>query len=143
MQKNESEKAIWDKKKIIISVVLIIILFFVGFKAKELFLDINTSKSKINNVTKSFSESVKGINTQIEDKSSKEDSYSNSSIADKLQSEAQKKLEAIKEEVTKLNVLDVATSSPQVKKIMNDLKSLEEYPGNQAKEMCQQICKSL
>jgi hypothetical protein len=35
--------------------------------------------------------------------------------------------------------VEIASSSPQMQKILNDIKSLEQYPANQAKEFCRQI----
>lgn len=51
-------------------------------------------------------------------------------------------LNSIKQEASKINVEEVATSSPQVKKVINDIKSLENYPANQARNFCERICNS-
>lgn len=59
-----------------------------------------------------------------------------------IQKNVEEKLETIKEEVSSLKPLDVATSSPQVQKVLNDIKTLEQYPRNQAREICENICKS-
>ncbi len=55
----------------------------------------------------------------------------------------QKKLETLKKEVASLTVEDIASASPELQKIVNELKSLESYPKNQAKEICQKICSDL
>ncbi|MBU2632604.1 hypothetical protein KKG52_02700 [Patescibacteria group bacterium] len=51
-------------------------------------------------------------------------------------------LDSIKQSAGSIDVVEIATSSAQVQKIINDIKALENYPGNQAKNFCQQICES-
>jgi hypothetical protein len=36
--------------------------------------------------------------------------------------------------------MEVASSSPQVQKILNDIKALQQYPANQIKDLCRKIC---
>ena len=60
-----------------------------------------------------------------------------------LQKTFQQKLEGIKQEVQSLSIVDIASSSPQVQKALNDLKALEGYPKNEVKNLCQKICVSL
>jgi uncharacterized membrane protein YhiD involved in acid resistance len=53
-----------------------------------------------------------------------------------------KRLEKIKEDIDNLNAVDVTTQSPQVKKIIEDLQSLQNLPKDQAKNFCEQVCRS-
>lgn len=53
-----------------------------------------------------------------------------------------KRLEKIKSDISDLNAVDITTQSPQVKKIIEDLKSLQNLPKNQAKNVCQQVCRN-
>ena len=56
----------------------------------------------------------------------------------------QRKLDTLKGEVSGLSVSDVTSSnSPQMKKVMEDIKNLQNLPGEQAKAACEQICRSL
>ncbi len=55
----------------------------------------------------------------------------------------QGKFDEIKKEAEKVDIAEVASSSPQVQKILNDLKTLENAPKDQVKQSCQQICNSL
>lgn len=50
------------------------------------------------------------------------------------------RVEKIKKDIEDLNALDVTTESPQLKKIISDLESLQNLPKNQAKNFCEQIC---
>lgn len=59
-----------------------------------------------------------------------------------VQAAVEDKVEDIKREVGNLKVEDIATSSPQVQKILKDIQALQQYPKNQAKELCENLCKS-
>ena len=121
MEEIKSEDGTWDKKKIVIAVLLVVLIL--GFGVKKFLIDTHRLD---------FSKEVKGVSTN-----------SNPSIPNlDLQKILQDKLEEIKKGVSNLNLSDVASSSPQFRKALNDLKSLEQYPKNQAKEMCQKICSS-
>lgn len=113
----------WDKKKIIIA---LLILFFLGLGLKALLFD-----NKI--IDFPLKDKVKGVSTAS---SPSPQSFNPQKILEQ-------KLEGIKQEVQNLNFVDIASSSPQVKKILNDLKALEQYPINEVKELCQKICSSL
>lgn len=143
MQEENLEEKVWDKKKIIILLFILIIIGFSAFKFKNLILSENP-KGKIEQLfSKSKSQNLE--DKEVLGTSSKENLNDNLSIpkATQLQDEASKKIEIIKQEITKLNMVEIASSSPQVQKIINDIKSIEQYPSNQAKDMCQKICSSL
>jgi hypothetical protein len=57
-----------------------------------------------------------------------------------IQETIKEKINSIKQEVSGLDIVEIASSSPQVQKILNDIKSLEQYPTNQIKEICRKIC---
>jgi hypothetical protein len=115
-----------NKKRILILVFIIILLGLLGYSAKTLVLDKNQDI---------FSKkSVKGTSTQ---------KNSNVPSASSLETELKKKLDTIKQEVSKLDIADIASSSPQVQKLINDLNALKDYPSNQIKDACQKICSSL
>lgn len=130
----------WDKKKILIGLLVLILVIGLGFGAKILVLDKNK------NFADSFKENkVKGSTIKNEENTSSESQSKLLSLpsTSSLKTEAEKKLDIIKQEISNLNVTELASSSPQVKKILNDIKSLEQYPRNQAKDICQEICKGL
>lgn len=115
-------------KKIIILAFVAIIGGLLLYLSLFLFL----GKNKLSLSKKS----VKGISAQKQ-KDASLPSASN------LQSSLQQKLDSIKQEVSKLDIKDIASSSPQVQKLINDLNAVKNYPGNQAKEICQKICGGL
>lgn len=60
-----------------------------------------------------------------------------------IKSAVESKVEDIQKEVKNLDFNEIASSSPQIQKIIKDIKALEKYPSNQAKQICENICKSL
>jgi spore coat protein CotF len=114
----------WNKKRIFAAVFLITILIAGVYLFKTRI--INTSLSSQD------STSVKGVSSEKE--KAKED------LSIEIQGAIKERINNLKQEVSSLNVVEVASSSPQVQKILNDIKSLEQYPVNQAKEICRQIC---
>jgi len=115
----------WDFRKIIMVIILLLIIvwglfYFLG--GKNLFSPFSKVLSR-SKPSQSASQAQKVKVQPVQD--------------------AQKKLDNLKKEITNLNVSDVTKNSPQVKKIQNDLQSLEQLPGNKAKQVCQQICSNL
>lgn len=122
----------WDKKKIFITFLIIILLGIGVYLFKNALLSKNID----------FLKSVKGISID-KDSKTKEESLRNKSSSLPIRAAIKEKLDDLKKEVNNLNVLDIATSSPQVQKIINDLNSLRDYPVNEAKEICQRVCSNL
>ena len=114
-------KESWNKKRIFAALFLIILLIAGIYFLKSRVMNLNLSPK-----------SVKGINS--EEKKEKEDFKLD------IQGAVKEKINSLKQEVSSLNIVEIASSSPQIQKIINDIKSLEQYPTNQAKEICRQIC---
>lgn len=117
----------WDKKKIAIATGIVLFLGIVGIGVKSyLFPDSSKPNYK----------SVQGVNAQKassdqnSDSAQKTQPFSVSQVRGNLQG----KIDEIKKEVNTINVANVATSAPQIQKIMDDFKSLQALPGNQAKD---------
>ena len=109
-------------------VFIVIIVGLLGYSAKTIFL----GKNKFN----LFGKSVKGVSTQKQKDASLPS-------ASKPQSSLQQRLDSIKHEVSKLDIADIASSSPQVQKLINDLNAIKNYPSHQIKDICQKICSGL
>jgi hypothetical protein len=112
----------WNKKKIFVAVFLLALLIAGGILFKVRILGQNSESTK----------SVKGIG--VEQKNAEPETRVN------IQEVIGEKLNNLKQEVSGLDVMEIASSSPQVQKIINDIKSLEQYPTNQVKEICRKIC---
>ena len=128
MKEPTKEKIEWDKKKIIVFVIFLLILLVGLYKLKAVVLDQNSQPVSKNQT--SFKKDVKSASI---------DNSGAQSIKKSVQDEVSK----LKSEAQNINVVDIATSSPQVQKVINDLKALQEFPNNQLKQTCEKICSGL
>jgi len=121
---------VWDAKKIF-AVLLIVTIFALSFKT--FVLDKKSSK-----ILNSKSTNVQGVNTQENPTSSPSQVSS-----EDLKRNVENRLSDLKKEVNNINVVEIATSTPAVKKIINDIKNLQNLPQTQAKDICLKICQGL
>lgn len=128
----------WNKKRVFITLIIIVLL--VGFGIKTFILSKDKDFFAMHTVP-TFLKSVMGVNTQKNKVKGESTKKNTSSLP--IQATIKEKLDELKKEVNSLNVVDIASSSPQIQKIINDLNSLKEYPVNEAKEICQKICRGL
>lgn len=125
-QKKEEETE-WDKKKIIIFLAVVLFLLIGAYELKPIILGGNSNPKTSQN---SYKQNVKGINIQELPQQS-------------LRNNVTEQINNLKEEAQNINLVDIASSSPQVQKIINDLKALQNYPSNQIKEACEKVCSGL
>lgn len=124
----KKEESVWDKKRIILFSILVFLAIIGAYYVKTLFLPDTASKDLSSNSV--LKESVKGASTS-----------ENSSGS--LKQGIQNQINSIKSEAENINVVDIATSSPQVQKVINDLKVLQNYPTNSLKGVCEKVCSGL
>jgi len=127
MRKIEAPEEPWDIGKIIATVATLILCIFGGIYIKQNFFDVKQS-------------AVKGTQSHVDEKDVKTSSESakQSPISyPNLQTEIQKRISQVKNEADNLSITEIASSSPQIQKILNDIKSLQNYPGNKAREICE------
>ena len=122
MKEAPKEEVQWDKKKIILFLIAAILLIGIGFEAKDLILGANVSPAV--SIQKP---DIKGAATQV--------------VPD-IKNNVQNQLDTLKTEAQSIDLVQIASSSPQVQKVVNDLRALQDYPKNQVKATCQQICNS-
>ena len=121
---NINARETWNKKRIFAVLFLVILLITGVYLFKSRFLDLESSPAD--------PKSVKGVS--VKDKKGKED------LTTDIKEAVKEKINSLKQEVSSLNIMEIASSSPQIQKIINDIKVLEQYPTNQAREICKQIC---
>jgi hypothetical protein len=116
---NEINKETWNKKRVFLGIFLLALLIIGGgyFFRDKIF--INSSRQL---------KSVEGASTSAVD------------TATNVPEAVKEKIDNLKQEVSGLNLMEVASSSPQVQKILNDIKALQQYPANQIKDLCRKIC---
>lgn len=132
MRKIHEREEPWDVQKIILSLFVFIGIIIGGIYIKQSLFDHETTR-------------IKGAKVQLKDKeetSSTEEKESPNISYPNLQNEFQKKLNQVQNEIEGLSLGEIASSSPQVRKILKDVESLQEYPANQARQMCENICRS-
>jgi peptidoglycan hydrolase CwlO-like protein len=113
----------WNKKKIFIATFLLILLIVGGFFLKTRILSDQSSRVE---------KTVKGVSSEKENVQP--------DIGTSIQEAVKEKINNLQQEVASLDVMEIASSSPQVQKILNDIKSLKQYPINQVQEICKKIC---
>jgi conjugal transfer/entry exclusion protein len=123
--KERGERMEWDKKKIILFIVGVILLLGIGLVIKEMmFAGVETQNPS------STATNVKGASTEV------------NPLPD-IKKNIQNQIDSLKNEAQSINVVDIATSSPQVQKVINDLKAIQDYPKSQLKATCEKICSGL
>lgn len=136
----------WDKKKIALAVLLLFLFVGSAYAAKKYILG-DSFGSVQKPVVRSGGE-VAGVSTASTESESKKSTENNkqppfSFSSSVIQDAVSEKFSSLKNQVSNISVDEIASASPQVKKILNDLKALQDYPKNQAKEFCENMCKSL
>ncbi len=127
MKEPPKEKIEWDKKKIIAFSIFLFILMIGLYKLKTIVLDKDVSGS-LNNQA-SVKRDVKAASTINPGQS--------------IQKTVQEEVNNLKTEAAGINLVDIATSSPQMQKVINDLKALQSYPSDQLKSTCINVCNKL
>ena len=128
--KELKEEEQWDKRKIILFVVLVFVLAVIGYELKRFFLDKNSNPNNAA-VGIASQNGVKGASTQ------------NLPSAQDLKQNIQNQINGLKTEAQNINIVDIASSSPQVQKVINDLKAIQNYPSSQLKDTCEKVCSGL
>ncbi len=123
MKEAPKEELQWDKKKILLFLIAAVVLIGIGFEAKDVILGTNISPSV--SVPKP---DVKGTATQV---------------SSNIKNSVQDQLDNLKAEAQNVDLEEIASSSPQVQKVINDLKAVQDYPKNQLKATCEQVCNGL
>ncbi len=139
------QETVWDKKKIAIGVVSAIILLGVGiYFLKPYLFNQQNAATEVSQKSGNIG-SVEGASTSqgIDQKNDNSQGQTAKSFSIPTVNDVQANIANIQQQITHLDAAQIASSSPQVQKIIQDIQSMQEYPKNQAKEMCQQICSKL
>lgn len=112
----------WDKRKLLIAIFLLLILIILG--GFGLFRHLNKNVD------------VAGLSTQKDVSEIKKPALD-------LKNNVAGNIESIKKEVNGINVAEVASSSPQIQKVLRDIQGIKDLPANQAKDACLKICGNL
>ena len=119
----------WDKRKMLLGFVGIFALFFAALYIKDAYFPPSKSSQ------------VEGVSVTSEEQVPERRYKSNIKIP--TASDLEQKVNEITDQASSIDVAEVASSSPQVQKVIKDLQSLGNYPRSQAKQMCEQVCSGL
>lgn len=117
-QKEEQIEESWNIKRIAVTLIVLLLLIIGGtFFVKNSFSPDTKSKKALGDVL-----------------SAKED---------RLENVIQEQFETIKKQAIDIDALEIASSSPEIQKLIDNLKSLKDYPKSQLKKTCEQFCRDL
>lgn len=138
MQELHAVEEVWDTKKIFITVVATAIVASVGLYGAHA-LGFITFQKPEGKTTVGKVEGV-SVSENVEDTPTPAPPRKTYSLP--TRSDIEEKLEEVKSEVQSIDVAEIASSSPQIQKVLQDLKALQGYPKSQVKQLCQNICNS-
>jgi predicted PurR-regulated permease PerM len=117
----------WNKKRLFLAGLTLLIIFsgLLGVK----FFVLDKIQKPGNQLVKSTS--VKGANIV--------NPINTSNIKNTIQDQ----VNSLQQEASGINIAEIASSSPQVQKVLNDLKTLQTLPKNEVKDFCQKVCSGL
>ncbi len=124
--KNEEENFEWDRRRIIFGIFICIFVVAMFFEVKNRFFP-NVSILGTSTVRKS---------TPVEKPSVKPPNFN-------IASGVGSKISEIKQNISGLDAKEIASSSPQIQKVLHDIQGIRDLPANQAKEMCLKICSGI
>lgn len=119
------EEDVWDKKKVATALAIFIFALAGFIFARNYFFP----KKNMPNL---LTADVKGIQTQ------KMPAFTLPSAND-----VSMQLQKIQNQVTQVNVGEIASSSPQIQQIIKEIQNLPNLPKNIAKQACENLCSKL
>lgn len=120
------EEEVWDKKRVAVGLSIFILLVAGFIFAKNYFFP----KS---NIIPAKQMNVKGIQTE----------KTFSSISLPSVDDVTAKIQKIQDQVTHVNVGEIASSSPQVQQVIKEIQNLPNLPKSIAKQACENLCSKL
>lgn len=124
-KREEIDHEEWDKKKIIITLFFAVVAILAALEIKGTFFPSDTS--------------VLGEKTQPTPIKKPDIKPPDFNVA----SEVGSTINEIKKNIEGLNPEEVATTSPQIQKVLQDIQGIKDLPTNQAREMCLKICSGI
>lgn len=128
-EQGKKEEIEWDKKKIFLFLFSSIFLILSAYGLKIMLLGEDLKPASFS--SSKIKTDVKGESTSVQ------------SLPQDIKKNIQEEINSLKNEASNINLIEIASSSPQVQKVINDLKAIQNYPSTQLKETCEKICSGL
>lgn len=125
MKKEIVEEFEWNKRRIAIGLIILTALVIGAVELKG-YLS-GTGKNVLGESAVPKSSEVKKPDVKAPD----------------IQTEIGPKIEEIKKNIENLDANEIASSSPQIQKVLQDIQGIKDLPANQAKDACLKICGGL
>lgn len=129
MQKDDDSEFEWNKKRVMVTAFFLVVGILIALEVKGMFLDSQAGRDVLGETNIRKSEEIK--RPEIEGPSIN------------LQSEVGSRIDEIKKNINGLDAVDIASSSPQIQKVLRDIQGIKDLPANQAKEACLKICSGI
>ena len=126
-RKENLDTDLWDKKKIVVTLFFAVVVILVAIEVRNMFFPKNEEV---------LGESEENKSMTVQKPNIKPPSLN-------IVSEVESRIDEIKKNIKGLNAEEVATSSPQIQKVLRDMQGIKDLPSNQAKEMCLRICSGI
>jgi hypothetical protein len=125
-KKSDEDELVWDKKRVIIAIGLVILAIIFVKEIKDNFFP---NYSILGESTVKKVAEVKKPEIESPDLN--------------LQSKVSNSLDDIKDNISSIDPEEVATSSPQIQKVLRDIQGIKNLPVDKAKEACYKVCSNL
>lgn len=135
-ESEEKYEEVWDVGKIIAGGVILIVLIIAGIIGKRILFHESLAPSSF--IPRISMPSVKGLSTF----NAPEGGSSNNFVLPSSQT-VQNQIQTIQQQVTHLNVAQLASSSPQVQDILKQIEQIPSGPEGQVKAACMRLCNNL
>lgn len=133
----EKYDEVWDIKKITIGVIVLFLLLAGGVFAKKLYFHESLAPESF--IPKITFPDVKGVASNPDEITK----VTHVKISLPSQGEVQSEIHNIQNQVTHLNLQEIATSSPQVQQVLKQIQDLPKEGGDQVKDACYRLCNNL
>ncbi len=124
-KKEEESQWQWDKKRILITLFFALVLGLIAWELKGIFVPENSG--------------ILGEKSEIKEVEKPDIKAPNINFSQDLGSA----LEEIRKNVSDLSPEEIASSSPQVQKVINDIGKIKNLPVDRARDACINICSAL
>lgn len=138
-EKEESIEEEWDRSRVIIGGVALVLLVVGGFMGKNYILGLFGIKDQPIPFARQSVQGAQTVNIASENPPTVPHiQYSLPSTTD-----VTNKIQDLQKQVSHINIADVASSSPQIQQVIQQLEALPHMPGNVAKQACINVCNKL
>lgn len=133
-EKEEKYEEVWDFRKIAIGVVILLLLITGAVFAKKLYFHESLAPSSFIPKLPSVAGVATGPDTA---------KANHVKITLPSQQDVQNQIQKIRAQVSNLNVAEIASSSPQVQQVLQQIQNLPNAGTSQVKDACIRLCNNL